>query len=260
MEEEKEIEYWESNADSWTTLSRLGYDICRDHINNPVFFEHLPEVSGKHGLDIGCGEGHNTRLVAKLGATIVGVDPSQKFIDHAKSHPDNESLEIQFELGKASQLKFQDKNFDFVISTMCLMDVPEIEGVFKEVHRVLKPGGFLQFSIVHPCFSPPDASWQMNGDNSRELLQVGGYFKEGPTLDSWSFTTVPEDLKKEHEKFKVVHYHRTLSHWINALIESGFILEKVMEPSASERAVETYPSLSRLSEVSWFIHFRARRG
>ena len=55
---------WDSNAEAWTALSRAGYDESRDWFNTPQFLEILPEVRGLRGLDIGCGEGHNTRLVA----------------------------------------------------------------------------------------------------------------------------------------------------------------------------------------------------
>src|SRR5437762_2935974 len=62
--------YWDGNAEAWTKLSRAGYDVYRDHLNTPAFFEMLPDVHGHDGLDIGCGEGHNTRLLAQRGARV----------------------------------------------------------------------------------------------------------------------------------------------------------------------------------------------
>lgn len=56
---------WNGNADAWTKLARAGYDVYRDAFNTPAFFEMLPDVRGLTGLDIGCGERHNTRLLAK---------------------------------------------------------------------------------------------------------------------------------------------------------------------------------------------------
>ena len=67
-------EYWDGNADAWTQLARAGYDVYRDHLNTPAFLEMLPDVIGLAGLDIGCGEGHNTRLVAGRGARMAAVD------------------------------------------------------------------------------------------------------------------------------------------------------------------------------------------
>ena len=258
MDEEKSIEYWQGNADSWTQLSRQGYDICRDHINMPAFKEMLPEVGSKLGLDIGCGEGTNTRTVAKLGASMVGIDPSSKFVEHANDHQENEHLEIEFKVGKASALDFSDSYFDFVMSTMVFMDVPNLDPVLKETSRVLKPDGFLQFSIVHPCFSPPKSRWMVDDSDNQEGVLVGQYFKQGGFLDQWTFTTVPEHIKSDHSQFKVLHYHRTLSQWINSLVEAGFTVEKMAEPTPSQEAIKAYPSLKRLEEVAWFLHIRAR--
>ena len=54
-----------------------------------------------------------------------------------------------------SGLPFEGASFDFAVAFMSLMDIPEMERVLAEVYRVIRPGGFLQFSIAHPCFSPP---------------------------------------------------------------------------------------------------------
>ena len=66
--------HWGSNARAWTTLSRQGWDVYRDALNTPAFLALLPETGGLSGLDIGCGEGHNTRLLAARGARMTGVD------------------------------------------------------------------------------------------------------------------------------------------------------------------------------------------
>src|SRR5204863_7539234 len=73
---------WNESADAWTRLARSGYDVYRDHLNTPAFFAMLPEVRGLSGLDIGCGEGHNTRLLAREGARMTGVDIAEVFILH----------------------------------------------------------------------------------------------------------------------------------------------------------------------------------
>src|SRR6266576_484411 len=76
--------FWNESAESWTKLARAGYDIYRDHLNTPAFFTMLPDVEGLAGLDVGCGEGHNTRLLAQRGARVSAIDISEVFIRHAK--------------------------------------------------------------------------------------------------------------------------------------------------------------------------------
>ena len=75
--------YWNDNAEAWTQLARAGYDVYRDYLNTPAFLAMLPDVQGLSGIDIGCGEGHNTRLIAKQGAALVGIDIAETFIRHA---------------------------------------------------------------------------------------------------------------------------------------------------------------------------------
>jgi SAM-dependent methyltransferase len=76
--------FWEENAEAWTALSRAGYDVFRDYLNTPAFMEMLPSVDRLAGLDIGCGEGTNTRTVAESGARMTAIDIAPTFIERAK--------------------------------------------------------------------------------------------------------------------------------------------------------------------------------
>ncbi len=76
------VEYWEANAENWTRFSRAGYDVYRDTLNTPAFLAMLPPVDGLAGLDIGCGEGTNTRQLARRGARIHAIDIAPTFIRH----------------------------------------------------------------------------------------------------------------------------------------------------------------------------------
>jgi ubiquinone/menaquinone biosynthesis C-methylase UbiE len=146
MDHEEVGRHWNENAETWTRLVRAGYDVARDGLNTPAFLEMLPEVDGLPGIDVGCGEGHNTRLVAERGARMVGVDISETFIRHAKAADEAAPLSIRYRCASAVELPFTDESFDFAVAFMSLMDMPEIERVLAEVFRVLQPGGFLQFS------------------------------------------------------------------------------------------------------------------
>ena len=93
--DDKEVgKFWNENAENWTKLARLGYDRCRNLINTPAFFKMLPDVSGLSGLDIGCGEGYNTREAAKKGAKMTAIDIAETFIKYAKESEEAESLGI----------------------------------------------------------------------------------------------------------------------------------------------------------------------
>src|SRR5262245_42348413 len=103
--------YWNDNAEAWTALARAGYDVYRDHFNTPAFFEFLPDIRNLAGLDIGCGEGHNTRLLAKRGAQMCAIDVAEVFIKHAADAERAEPLGIDYRHASAVELPFADASF-----------------------------------------------------------------------------------------------------------------------------------------------------
>ena len=155
MDHEEVGRPWNENAEVWTQLVHAGYDLYRDDLNTPAFFEMLPDVDGLSGLDVGCGEGHNTRLLAQRGAHVTGIDISSNFVRNARAAETEQPLGIDYELASAVDLQFEEARFDFATAFMSLMDIPETELVLAEVFRVLRPGGFFQFSMTHPCFDTP---------------------------------------------------------------------------------------------------------
>ena len=74
MKRAEVAQYWEANAETWTQHARAGYDIYRDGLNTPAFLDMLPPIRGLSGLDVGCGEGSNTREFVRLGATVHAID------------------------------------------------------------------------------------------------------------------------------------------------------------------------------------------
>lgn len=253
-------ELWDENAEAWTTLTRLGYDKYRDHINTPTFLKMLPDVDGLRGLDVGCGEGHNTRLVAQRGAQLIALDIARRFIDYARDQEAREPLGITYLHASAVALPFTGAEFDFVMATMSMMDVPDQQRAIGEAARVLKPGGFFQFSILHPCFMTPRFKWVLNEEGRRVALECGDYFKtEQGTIEEWIFGSAPEELKERFAKFRIPRFFHTLSTWLNMLAAAGLNLEECVEPYASDESIAIYPSLAATRVVSCSLHLRCRK-
>jgi ubiquinone/menaquinone biosynthesis C-methylase UbiE len=252
--------YWNQNAEVWTKLSRAGYDTYRDYLNTPAFFDILPDVNRLSGLDIGCGEGHNTRLLAKRGAHVTAVDISRLFIRHAQESEDQAPLGINYHLASAVELPFPDSSFDFVTALMSLMDIPETERVIAEAYRVLKPGGFLQFSISHPCFDTPHRRNLRDEDGRTYAYEVGDYFRnmQGEVTE-WTFSAAPPQVREGLPNFKVPRFTRTISQWLNLLIETGFLVERIEEPCPDDETLRRCPKLQDAQVVAYFLHIRARK-
>lgn len=99
--------------------------------------------SGHRVLDLGSGPGDGSALLAGVGATVTGVDFSRRMVAVARQrHPG-----IQFRDADAEHLPFEDRTFDAVVSNCVVHHLARPAAVFKEVSRVLVPGGRFAFSV-----------------------------------------------------------------------------------------------------------------
>jgi len=260
MNHEEAGRFWNANANAWTKLARAGYDVYRDYLNTPAFLDMLPNVAGFTGLDIGCGEGNNTRLLAKRGARVTAIDIAEHFIAHASQAEAHEPLGIDYQVASAVDLPFADASFDFATAFMSFMDIPETDRLFAEAWRVLKPCGFLQFSICHPCFDTPYRRNLRDANGRTYALEVGDYFRnlEGEIAE-WLFGAAPPHAKQGLPKFKTPRFTRTISQWLNLLIATGFRLEQIAEPRPSDETVRACPDMQDAQVVAYFLHVRVRK-
>jgi SAM-dependent methyltransferase len=160
---------WDANAATWVEHVRAGYDLYREAFTMPAFLAFSPDLGGLEVIDLGCGEGHNTRALARGGATMTGVDLSQRMIAAARASEAAEPLGIAYRVGSFTRLEFcEDASFDAAVSTMALMDGPDFAGAARAAHRVLRPGGGFYFSVLHSCFITAGATWRRD-ERGREI-------------------------------------------------------------------------------------------
>jgi ubiquinone/menaquinone biosynthesis C-methylase UbiE len=254
----KEVgQYWNKNAPKWTKMAREGKDFYRDHFNTPAFLEILPDVSGLRGLDIGCGEGYNTRKLVELGARMTAIDISEVFIQAAHNFQ-SEGKKIDHLHASAVELPFSRESFDFCTGFMSLMDIPENDLVLREAYRILKPGGFMQFSISHPCYETPHRKKLLNSDGKAYAYEIGGYFDkvDGSILvlnDSW------RRVEAGCGPIEIPRFHKTLSQWVHAILAVGFAIEHLNEPCPSEEQLGQEARLQDATVISYFLHLRVRK-
>jgi 2-polyprenyl-6-hydroxyphenyl methylase/3-demethylubiquinone-9 3-methyltransferase len=100
-------------------------------------------------LDVGCGGGFLAEEFARLGARVVGVDPSAASLDAARRHAASERLDITYRLGRGEDLPCDDASFDVVLCCDVLEHVDLVGAVVHEIARVLRPGGVFFFDTIN---------------------------------------------------------------------------------------------------------------
>lgn len=235
---------WNANADQWSHDVRAGYDVYRDHFTFPAFLQFIPSLNGLDVVDFGCGDGTNTRQFARLGARLSGIDLSERMIEHARRAEEADPLGISYTVSSYSRhTGLAERSFDGVVSTMALMDGPDFGAAMAEAFRLLRPGGFLAFSVLHPCFITPGAAWEKDQDGRSHALRVSNYFAAGTFTEHWRFRSRPADTPVE--PFAVPRFPRTISTYLNAVISAGFSLDRVAEPVPTEEACEAIAKFGR---------------
>jgi SAM-dependent methyltransferase len=261
MQRSEVPQYWEANAETWTRHARAGYDIYRDGLNTPAFLDMLPPIEGLSGLDIGCGEGFNTRQLARLGARMQAIDIAPTFIRHARETEQTEPLGIEYSVADATDMPFASSSFDFATAFMSMMDMADHGAALCETARVLRPGGFLQFSILHPCFVPPHRKVLRESDGTTRAIEVGGYFDATDgRVDTFRFENLPAEAREKTEPFRVPRFHRTLTGWVDLIVAAGLIIERFGEPRVSVEVAKAEPALEDTLVAPLFLHIRALKG
>lgn len=251
---------WNDNAELWIEVTENGFDVYRDHINTPRFIKMLPDIRGRYGLDVGCGTGYNTRLLAQKGSRMVGTDISGSLIHFSQQKEMQDPLNIEYIKCDAINLPFMNESFDFICSFQCLMDIQEYEKALAEIYRVLKKNGFLQFSIPHPCFWSTELEWVYDGHGEKRGVVCADYFSSlEQGVVKWMFEGVNKDTLPEKKLFQTITFRRSLTDWTKAIVQSGFLIEALEEPRPSEEVIEKFPDWKGCKIVPYSLIFRCRK-
>lgn len=196
----------------------------------------IGDVNNKQVLDLGCGPGAYAEHFAQAGACVTAVDLAEEMVAITKERvSDNVTCYVQ-DLEKGLPRE-QDDTFDLVVCPLMLHYLNDLIPLFKEVHRVLKPGGMFVFSTHHPIVDFEDDAFN-------------NYFDVELLTEEWN--TVGEPVE-------VSFYRRSFTNLFDSLTDGGFVLDKFSEgkpdPAMKVTSPETFERLSRRPN---FIFIRAK--
>src|SRR5262249_5174512 len=111
----------------------------------------LGEAAGKRVLDLGCGAGQASVVLAQKGATVIAVDASIRMLDRGRQLAERVEARVEWHQGALAELAFlRAESIDLAISVYALGEVDDLARVFRQVHRVLKNRAAFVFSYEHP--------------------------------------------------------------------------------------------------------------
>jgi SAM-dependent methyltransferase len=209
---ERPATVWSAGGSNYNEISRG----IADSIEHTVL--RLNPRAGERILDLATGTGWTSRLVARRGAVVTGVDIATGLLQAAEQKAAAERLPIRYLQGDAEELPFEDASFDAIVSTCGVMFASRPEAAAKEMGRIVRPGGriaittwtsdgnlFKMFQVMKaympapPSPAPPSPFEWGNTDRIRQLLgeefelkfeRAVSYYREASAEAAWdTFST-----------------------------------------------------------------------
>ena len=145
--EKSDVAYHRARAATYDRDITADYGVYDDLVL-PWVFDHISASPGTRALDLGCGTGSLTVLLARHGLTVEALDHSPDMLAVARDKAAAEGLSgsVTFSEGDIRSIPLPDASFDIVTCQRVLHHVPEADVVISEVARVLKPGGVFYLS------------------------------------------------------------------------------------------------------------------
>lgn len=195
---------WDRYAASYRT--EAAWPVTAVHYGPDIPTEEelrlLGDLRGKRVLDLGCGGGENLVALARAGATVVGIDYSGEQLALARQLVAEHEVRVELRQGDLADLAWvRAESLDLVLSVRAFGYVEDLARVFRQAHRVLKPGAPLVFSVTHPA-------WALDGRS---------YFDRGP-------------LRVQYGGVPFEVYRHTFSQLVTGLVRSSYRVDVVLEP------------------------------
>lgn len=235
-------------------LEKAG-DTYHDKVVHPNLLRMLGDIKGKHIVDLACGQGNFSRMLADQGAHVVGVDLGKELIALAEKKNEGYAFKIHYYTSSSDDLYMvKDGTQDVVVCVLALQNIETLQGTLAEVGRVLKKGGAFMAVLNHPAFRVPrESAWGYDEAEQTQYRRIDAYLSESKI----KIDMTPGATK---DKKFTVSFHRPLQVYIKALSKYGFAITR-LEEWESHRASQKGPRKTAedkaRKEIPLFLSFGA---
>lgn len=211
----------------------------------PALRRLLPDLKGRHILDLGCGFGDFARFARERGAaSVMAIDVSRRMLEEAARLTDDPA--ITYLRSSIEDYAPDRQAFDLVVSSLALHYVADYATAVRRVFGALKPGGRFVFSVEHPICTANPVGWVLDESGRPHHWPVDHYLQEGRRDTRWFVDGV-------------IKYHRTLQTYVDTLISAGFRIEHLGEPMPTAEALASRPALQSECRRPAFLLLAAMR-
>ena len=197
----------------------------------PVPREWFGALAGTRVLCLASGGGQQSPLLAAAGASVTVLDNSPQMLARDGEVARREGLEVRLELGLMTDLsRFADASFDLVFHPVSNLFVPDIQPVWREVARVLAPGGALLAGFANPVLFLFDAGPEGTGEL---VLRYKLPFSDLTSLP-------PAELAERRRKVEPLEFSHSLDEQIGGQLAAGLVLVAMFEDGFPGRSVDAW--------------------
>lgn len=224
---------YENNFEFWTKkgnkMTLMGDFLGR--VPSAELFKAKPD---EKILDAGCGAGFMSRIFARNGADVTGIERAGGMIDQAEKEEKKTKLGIKFVQGDITDLPFENEQFDAISCVAVLIhDSPEeCQKFFDESSRVIKPGGRIIVSIMHPYLFQPESP---NRNGKASWVQYSP-LENKPSTESQRFEEIYKN--PEGKEFTSTVWCHPENLFIEQLKKSGFYIAHTQSTHVTQESLK----------------------
>lgn len=197
-------------------------------LEEPVVRGWIKDPNGLRVADVGCGTGRHAVWLADGGAQVDAYDASPGMMAKARQKLAKHGVRLHKHVLPAP-LPVADETYDVVLFALVADHLADLEGTFRDLRRVLKPGGMLIFTVLHPAMN---------------LLGVTARF--------WD----PES----GDEVRVAAFEHTYADYLMAVLKTGLVIEEIVERRVDQALAAKTPRAEKYVGWPMVLAMRLRNG
>jgi ubiquinone/menaquinone biosynthesis C-methylase UbiE len=221
---------WGKVAGWYNQLLEEGQDTYQEKLIKPNLLRILDPKAREEILDVGCGQGFFSRIIAQTGANVLGIDVSQELIKYAtnEAKAKKSDRENYLVLSAEKMTGLADKRFSAAICILALQNMKDMPAAISEISRVLKSNGRVVLVLNHPTFRITGASeWSYDEKKNIQYRNISKYLSE-----ITQEVDMTQGVKDESKKKFTYSFHHPLQVFFKAFSKAGLVVIRLEEWSS----------------------------